>query len=143
MRALIVAFAVVPLVDLVVKRLLRRLRTPRSIRLGPFASLQIVFARIWLTRLRANLNTATLWTTWALTAVALVTASAWLPGSRWFVGLALGGSFTNTLDTSRRGGVIDYIRVGSWPVFNVADLALTSGVAGLAVELLLAVSGMA
>jgi lipoprotein signal peptidase len=143
MGGLIVAFVAVPLVDLVVKRLLRLLRTPRSIRLAPFASLQIVFARIWLTRLRGNLNTATLWTIWALAAVALVTASAWLPASRWFVGLALGGSFTNALDSARHGSVIDYIRVGSWPVFNVADLALTSGVAGVAVEFLLAVSRMA
>lgn len=47
-------------------------------------------------------------------------------------GLALvsGGAIGNLIDRLRVGAVIDFIDVHVWPVFNVADLAVTAG-AGL------------
>ncbi len=46
------------------------------------------------------------------------------------VGLALdlGGAIGNLIDRFRLGGeVVDFIDVGAWPVFNVADSAITVG----------------
>jgi signal peptidase II len=45
-----------------------------------------------------------------------------------------GGAIGNLLDRLRDGAVTDFVRWGSWPIFNVADVALVIGVALLAVE---------
>ena len=34
-----------------------------------------------------------------------------------------------------RGSVVDFIRVGSWPIFNVADAAITIGVILLVIKI--------
>jgi signal peptidase II len=43
------------------------------------------------------------------------------------VGAALGGASGNLLDRLRRGGVVDFIDFGFWPVFNLADTAIVMG----------------
>jgi signal peptidase II len=48
------------------------------------------------------------------------------------VGLLVGGAIGNLVDRIRAGEVTDFIAVGSWPPFNVADVAITLGVAVLA-----------
>ena len=45
-------------------------------------------------------------------------------------GAALGGATGNVLDCLRRGAIVDFIAVGWWPVFNLADAAIVTG-AGL------------
>jgi signal peptidase II len=54
-----------------------------------------------------------------------------LPGQAAQLGLgaALGGATGNLLDQVRRGGVIDFIDLRVWPVFNLADTAIVLGVA--------------
>jgi signal peptidase II len=47
------------------------------------------------------------------------------------LGAALGGAAGNVADRIWRGGVVDYIDLGFWPVFNLADVAIVAGV-GLA-----------
>lgn len=42
-------------------------------------------------------------------------------------GLILGGALSNLWDRFFYGGVIDYIDFKVWPVFNVADAAITIG----------------
>jgi signal peptidase II len=81
---------------------------------------------------------------WALAAFAVVTSiGLWL----WLVhgtinrliavslGLIIGGALGNALDRVALGGVADFFHfhVGtwSWYVFNVADVAIVAGVAGL------------
>jgi len=44
------------------------------------------------------------------------------------VGLAIGGATGNLLDRLRHGAIVDFIAVGWWPVFNLADAAIVSGV---------------
>jgi len=55
------------------------------------------------------------------------------------LGMVLGGAVGNLIDRLRLGEVIDFINIGvgehRWPVFNVADSAVTVGVLLLAVVL--------
>ncbi|MBW3632452.1 MAG: signal peptidase II [Chloroflexi bacterium] len=51
---------------------------------------------------------------------------------RWHtiaVGLIAGGAIGNLFDRLRLGYVVDFVSVGPWPNFNVADAAITFGVA--------------
>lgn len=47
----------------------------------------------------------------------------WLP-----TGLLAGGAIGNVVDRVRDGFVTDFIKLPSWPAFNVADTAITFGV---------------
>ena len=66
--------------------------------------------------------------------VYLPTQNRWLQVA---LGLVLGGGIGNVLDRLRYGYVVDFVRVGRWPVFNVADSAICVGMAIMAVYLLL------
>lgn len=48
------------------------------------------------------------------------------------MGLVLGGAIGNIADRLRLGFVVDFIQVGWWPLFNLADSAITLGVTILA-----------
>lgn len=43
------------------------------------------------------------------------------------MGLILGGAFGNLIDRVRLGYVVDFIQVGWFPIFNIADSAITVG----------------
>jgi signal peptidase II len=80
----------------------------------------------------------------SLAAIVVVTAVAWrktAPREVLPLGLILGGAVGNLVDRIRLGEVVDFVQVGIppenyWPVFNVADSAVTVGVAWLALLLL-------
>ncbi len=64
-------------------------------------------------------------------AVALVVYVARTPTSLWggvVLGLILGGTVGNGFDRLVFGTVTDFINVHFWPVFNVADSAISIGV---------------
>ncbi len=44
------------------------------------------------------------------------------------LGLIAGGAIGNLIDRIRLGSVIDFIDVGAWPTFNVADICIVVGV---------------
>ena len=44
------------------------------------------------------------------------------------VGLQLGGAIGNLIDRLRLGFVIDFIDIGWWPVFNIADSSIVIGI---------------
>ena len=48
--------------------------------------------------------------------------------ARIALGMMLGGAIGNLIDRIRLGYVVDFIDVGAWPVFNIADSAITIGV---------------
>ena len=52
------------------------------------------------------------------------------------LGLLIGGAAGNLLDRLVRGYVFDFIDVGFWPVFNLADCAITVGIGLLIVQLI-------
>lgn len=51
---------------------------------------------------------------------------------RFSLGLQIGGAAGNLLDRLRMGHVIDFVDVGSWPVFNIADASIVVGIVLLA-----------
>ena len=51
--------------------------------------------------------------------------STWV---RISLGLQLGGAMGNLLDRILRGFVVDFLDVGFWPIFNIADVAVVTGV---------------
>ena len=55
--------------------------------------------------------------------------TAWL---RLSLGLQLGGAMGNLIDRLRLGHVTDWVDVGPWPVFNVADASIVTGLVILA-----------
>ncbi len=46
---------------------------------------------------------------------------------RFSLGLQLGGALGNLIDRLRLGFVTDFIDIGPWPVFNIADAAIVTG----------------
>lgn len=67
--------------------------------------------------------------------IACVVALAWaiqrgvVAGGSLAIALVLGGALANLVDRLEGGGVTDFIDLGAWPSFNVADAALTTGIA--------------
>jgi signal peptidase II len=51
--------------------------------------------------------------------------------------LALGGAIGNLIDRIRFGYVVDFFDIRIWPVFNIADSAITIGILFLAVQYLI------
>ena len=47
---------------------------------------------------------------------------------RFGIGLQLGGALGNLIDRLRNGFVIDFIDVGPWPIFNLADSSIVVGI---------------
>lgn len=42
--------------------------------------------------------------------------------------LIVAGGISNIVDRFIYGGVIDYIKIGGWPIFNIADILIVIGV---------------
>ena len=57
-------------------------------------------------------------------------------GQRLSFVVIMSGALGNMIDRFRLGYVVDFIQLPHWPVFNVADMLLCCGVAGLAFLLL-------
>ena len=53
----------------------------------------------------------------------------WFLGKNyWFCWLIIGGGMANLFDRLFRGGIVDFINLKIWPVFNLADIAITIGI---------------
>jgi signal peptidase II len=60
---------------------------------------------------------------------------------RLSLGMQLGGAVGNLLDRLRMGQVTDFIELGAWPVFNVADASIVIGISMIAYMFLFAGRG--
>lgn len=58
------------------------------------------------------------------------------PTIQLIMGLIMGGAFGNLIDRVRLGYVVDFIQVGWFPIFNLADSAITVGAALLMLQFL-------
>jgi signal peptidase II len=56
------------------------------------------------------------------------TVLASTPLAQVALGLAVGGATGNALDVLRGRPVVDFVDLRVWPVFNLADVAITGGV---------------
>ena len=50
------------------------------------------------------------------------------------VALLLGGAIANLVDRAAGGSVVDMFDLGWWPAFNIADVCIVVGVAGLLLQ---------
>jgi len=116
--------ALLLVLDQTTKQLVRaRLAEGQAVALGPF-------------RIRRLTNARRPGGWWLLAAVAIVSLilveiSPLFHGraAQAGLGMALGGALGNVVDV-RRGGVLDWVDLRVWPVFNVADTGIVLG-AGL------------
>ena len=74
-------------------------------------------------------------------ALLLMAAPARTSGARLGAGLLVGGAAANIVDRAGDGAVTDFVGIGPWPAFNLADIAITLGVALFAVSILFTPDG--
>jgi signal peptidase II len=137
MTTLIVALLFVVLIDQSIKLLLWRRRRSQAVPLCRLRVVGLIPAQLWLAPFARGSSLVMTWILWALLAVTLVIVSTLLPFSHLFVGVLLGGSLSNALESSVRGIVTDYVCFRFWPALNVADAALTAGAIGVLGQLLI------
>ena len=114
-----------------------------------FAALTLVMNPGLAFGLLAGIPASWRWVVGLLSLAALVVllrvAMRVLPSGGWreqsAIGLIFGGAVGNLIDRTRFGAVVDfvdvYVRDWHWPAFNVADSAITVGVAALALVVML------
>jgi signal peptidase II len=105
----------------------------------PLGTERLVLPRVWITNTQnpgaafgvAQEATAFFLVASVLVAVGLVFYVARTPVGVWagmLLGLILGGTVGNGYDRLLHGTVTDFIALHFWPVFNVADSAISIGV---------------
>ena len=79
----------------------------------------------------------------SLSAIALTSLGVWWwrrrherAASQIGFAMIVGGAIGNLIDRAARGFVIDFVHLHHWPVFNVADVAITAGVGLLLLDAL-------
>lgn len=125
---------------------LSALASPRIVELASFANLVLV----WNRGISFGfLNRGEGVSPWLFVGIALAVSLAlgvWLRRIRrpWLaaaVGLVIGGALGNVIDRLRFGAVIDFLDLHAgdyhWPAFNLADAAISGGVAFLLLDALL------
>jgi signal peptidase II len=129
MRLVAVAIAVLCL-DQWSKRAVRVSGRGRRMSLGPLLRIRVVStSRPGFARHDARVRLVLLWV-----AALICTAALYIWGAGFQslaaqagVGAALGGAAGNLLDILRRRAVTDFIDLGWWPVFNIADIGIVCG----------------
>lgn len=128
----VVALSVVVALDQGTKALVIRALRPGEARSGHAFGIRIRHHRNPKLPARLKLSLNTLIACWILLAgsLPLVLQAAGSFGeaaTRAGVGLVLGGSLSNLIDRAAHQAVIDFIDLRVWPVFNLADAAITLG----------------
>jgi signal peptidase II len=112
----------------------RRLAEGKALRVGSWVGLRHVANRgRTQRRLPHRVALLFLWAA-ALGGIIVVTQQGHFfhqPAAQVGLGAALGGAASNLHDRVRRGAVIDFVDLGWWPVFNIADVAITLGAIAL------------
>ena len=69
---------------------------------------------------------------------ALPRLSGWGAWTTAACAMILGGTIGNLVDRVRFGSVVDFLDLGWWPIFNVADMGISVGITLLLAQMLLA-----
>ncbi len=115
--------------------LLRQLSLNRSVRLSRGVRLRHVVNAGW-NGIRSPTALLLLWGVAVSSSLLVLELGGGGEGARAGVAVALGGATGNLVDRLRRGHIVDFIEVGPWPVFNVADIGIVAGL-GLTLTALL------
>src|SRR4030095_7222153 len=77
----------------------------------------------------AHVTLVLVWCGALASAIALHQSGSWFQSTaaQWGLASASGGASGNRLDPLRQRSVVDFIDVGWWPVFNLADVAIVGG----------------
>jgi signal peptidase II len=102
----------------------------RSIRVGPFLRIRCVAHSI--TKLNASgrrMLFPLLWLLALASAVVLYRSGHWFqsPSTLFGLALALSGAAGNLIDLLWRKHVLNFLDLGWWPVFNLADVGIVAG----------------
>jgi signal peptidase II len=118
------------LLDQASKRFAELHASARPVPCGPFITLRsIANPQAALRISRPRILLPVLWLTALLCAVFLYAWGGWFHSESavWGLGLAFSGAAGNLLDLLRRQSILDFIDLGWWPVFNVADVGIVAG----------------
>jgi signal peptidase II len=116
--------------------LLSQLSLNRSVRLSRGVRLRHVANVGWVPGVRSATGLLLLWGVAVSSSLLILELGTGGEGARAGVALALGGATGNLLDRLLRGHVVDFIEIGFWPVFNIADVGIVAGL-GLMLTVLL------
>ena len=120
--------------DQVTKSVIQHGLVNRPLRFGPIVTLRFLSSSKRYYRaapVRAAMSILWILAAGAALLLAVITdksGSPWMPIA---MGSAVGGAAGNLLDVLRTRAVRDFIDLGWWPVFNLADVAIVAGVAGM------------
>jgi lipoprotein signal peptidase len=137
MSILCVTVLAVLIADQAIKLMVRRLAAGDGVALGSWGSLRVAAGRLWLRRLGGQFSDLAIWSIWVAATVSLVIAGTLAPLDPVSVGLLVGGSLSQAVESSARRSVTDYICLPNRMTFNLADLAIAAGAVGIVGELLI------
>ena len=129
----IVLFSVVfLLLDQGSKNLAELGTTGRSIRVGRFLRIRCAAHSITsLSASRKQILLPLLWLIALASAIVLYRSGRWFqsPSALFGLALALSGAAGNLIDLLWREHVLNFLDLGWWPVFNLADVGILAGLA--------------
>jgi len=131
MLLIVLSSLAVLMLDLAVKRSIELRGGARSLRIGPFAQIRHVASSRRFYSLSSFRSLLVLVWTAALVAAVTLAATGVLSSrvAQIAMGAALGGAAGNLFDILKSRSVRDYVALGWWPVFNLADVAILGGLA--------------
>ena len=122
--------AVLLLVDRWSKRMVQLKVTGGPVLASRFLEIRYVpsFRRVYQRR-AARAILVLIWLASVTSAVALQQTGAWFQSRPSLIGLGLafGGALGNLWDILEHNYVVDFVDLGWWPVFNLADLGIIGG----------------
>lgn len=99
--------------------------------------LRPVVNRGWAALTLTGRGAVVIWAALVAGMLALLTVAPAVPALAVVgLGISLGGATGNLIDRLTHGAVLDFVVVGPWPTFNLADAAMVAGVGLVAVALL-------